>query len=175
MLITAIMAASVFSVALTAKSSGGTTDRKVIAGLATRQLSSQLKGYVTSYWDYTAGNWYTGCASPPCYNGVAGPSSTTGTPGQASWELTGAGGSSIADDCGTGAFAWPSCGTGAGGACYALQAGTHNLTGYLPAWFEAAPYCARVSYTVSSPASGGATFAGGYSPTVSISVNWTDP
>jgi prepilin-type N-terminal cleavage/methylation domain-containing protein len=68
--------------------------------------------------------------------------------GANSWSMTGG---SIVDSCGD---------------CYALTPGLHTLTGVLPAAFEAPPYNARVSYTV--------TMVGSI-PSVSITTVWTDP
>ncbi len=47
MLLVAVMASSVFSVALTAMSGGGQTMREFVADQASRQLSQTLKNYVT--------------------------------------------------------------------------------------------------------------------------------
>lgn len=168
-LLVAVMMASVMSAALSAKSSGGRSERKVIAGMATSQLSSQLSDFVTSYW---------------CYAAVPG-SPTCPAIGWAATGVTDIDGPMVTSACasGSGACTWswgnyPSgCGGGglpcitdsAGG--YALKAGVHTLTNFLPAWFEAAPYNARISYTVNVAAS----VSGGTSPTVSIAVNWTEP
>jgi len=55
--------------------------------------------------------------------------------------------------------------------CYALTAGSHTLTGVLPASFEAAPFNARVIYFVSVTD----TVNGRPVPSVSITTTWTDP
>ena len=59
--------------------------------------------------------------------------------------------------------------------CYALTAGSHTLTGILPATFEAAPFNARVIYFVSTTD----TITDGVNtrpiPSVSITTTWTDP
>lgn len=68
------------------------------------------------------------------------------------WGLTGVGG--ITDNC-----------PGGGTSCWALQNGTHTLTGVLPAAFEAAPFNARVSYYVTNT----------NPPSVTITTTWTEP
>lgn len=49
----------------------------------------------------------------------------------------------------------------------ALTPGTHVLTGFLPQWFEAGPFNARIQYTV-----GGAL---GTAQKIDITVNWDEP
>jgi hypothetical protein len=76
---------------------------------------------------------------------------------------------------GTGGNSWSMDGGGVNDTscvnCYALSAGSHVLTGILPAAFEAAPYNARVQYHV--------TYAGTVNgrpvPAVSITTTWTEP
>ncbi len=159
-MLTAVLVSAVFGVALTAKTSGGAAERKVVAGLAQRQLTSQLGNYVTAYWDYGTGTWLGG-TPPNNPTDIAGPSSLV--PGAASWYLSGAGGSTVEDDCGTGVY--PT-------SCYALQTGTHRLKRYLPAWFEAGPYNAQISYVVTPTANFGTA---GESPTIQVKVNWNEP
>jgi len=167
-LLVAVMMASVMSAALSAKSSGGRSERKVIAGMATSQLSAQLSNFITTYWDYTAGGWIATRRTD-----IDGPMTNAACPsgsGACTWAW-----GNYPDGCGvnvpcitdtiTGGV--PACAAN----CYALQVGLHTLTNYLPAWFEAAPYNARISYTVATAAS----MTGGVSPTVSIAVNWTEP
>ena len=55
--------------------------------------------------------------------------------------------------------------------CYALTAGSHTLTGVLPASFEAAPFNARVIYFVSTTD----TVNGRPVPSVSITTTWDEP
>ena len=112
MLITAFLVTSVFSIALTGKSSGAINDRKLLAAAGVRQVSAKLRNYVTADSIDSAIN-------------LPGPGN-----GANSWSMTSDG---VTDSCGN---------------CYALASGPHELTGVLPAWFEAAPYNARVSYTV---------------------------
>ena len=88
-----------------------------------------------------------------------------------------------ADETASGAFAGPGVGANSwsmdsGGVddtscanCYALSAGTHTLTGILPAGFEAAPYNARVIYHVTYAD----TVNGRPVPAVSITTTWAEP
>lgn len=100
-------------------------------------------------------------------NFVTGDPSNTVIPGPGggsnSWSMTGNG---ITDAC-----TCPSCTAN----CYALAAGSHSLTGVLPATFEAAPYNAKVMYFVSTTD----TISDGTNtrpiPSVSITTTWTDP
>lgn len=120
MLLTSIMVTSVFSVALTVKTGGSKSERKLKAAAGARQISAMLKNYVTGE---------TGTASTTNGNGtIAGPGV-----GANNWSITGNG---IVDAC-----------PGGGSSCYALAQGTHTLTGVLGT-FENAPYNARVSYFV---------------------------
>ena len=52
--------------------------------------------------------------------------------------------------------------------CYALQAGSHTLTGFLPGWFQAPPYSGSATYFVYYSGAGAP-------PWVNVTVNWTDP
>jgi hypothetical protein len=113
MLLTAIIASSVFSIALTSKRGSAKGLRKLIANQATHQLGEELKSYVAQQRS----------SLPTNMNGPASGAST--------WSLDGG----SVDDT--------SCTN-----CWALESGTHTLTGYLPGWFEAAPYYGRISYYV---------------------------
>ena len=136
MLITAFMVTSVFSVALTGKSSGAINDRKLLGAAGVRQVSAKLRNYVTG-----------DNIDAPGFN-LPGPGN-----GADSWSMTSDG---VVDSCGN---------------CYALSSGLHTLTGVLPSWFEAAPYGARVSYTVDNT-----VLAGGRPvPSVVITAVWVDP
>ena len=53
-LLTAIIVASVMSVALSSKSSSVKSDRKIIANEASRALTAMLKGYVTADYNQSA-------------------------------------------------------------------------------------------------------------------------
>jgi prepilin-type N-terminal cleavage/methylation domain-containing protein len=55
--------------------------------------------------------------------------------------------------------------------CYALTPGNHILTGVLSSEFEAPPYNARVSYTVTVID----TIKGRPVPAVSVTTTWTNP
>lgn len=143
MLLTAVMVSSVMSVALTAKRGEARNERKLVANQASRQLTASLKNYVTADSATTT---------------ISGPGTGTNK-----WGMTSAAGSGqVKDDCGSGV----SC---AANSCYALQAGSHTLCGFLPSWFEAAPYSAKIIYFVSYP--GGASSP----PQVNLTVDWTEP
>ena len=120
MLITAIVASSIFSMALSTKKSGTRGLRKLLAGQAARQVSETLKNYVS-------GDIAT-YASPI----IAGPSQGAAD----AWTMTKG---AVRDDCGTGSPPQT---------CYALAVGSHTLDNYLPAWFEGPPFNARVKYFV---------------------------
>ena len=152
----AIVAAGIFSVAVTGARSTVRIDHKTIAAASERSLSNQLKGFVTSYYDYSAGDFITTGVGE-----IAGPANSNLD--KTSWMWAGYGGTSIAD-----AMTAPAtCGT----QCYALAVGTHTLTGYLPSWFEAAPYKARISYYVLVPAGAPDQLA---VPYVSITTTWNE-
>lgn len=140
MLLTSVMVTSVFSVALTAKTGGTKSDRKIKAAAGARQIAAVLKNFVTG---------------DPASTLIAGPNAG----GANKWSLDGLG---TIDDT--------SCVN-----CYALAAGSHTLTGVLPATFEAAPFNARVTYFVSYTD----TITDGVNtrpvPSVSITSTWTDP
>ncbi|MBI3564678.1 MAG: hypothetical protein HY079_05730, partial [Elusimicrobia bacterium] len=149
MLISCIMVTAMFSVALTQKSGSGKSDRRVLANQGMAQITAMLKGFVT------------GCGCDPttgvCSNTngdctmLTGPN--TANAGVATWYMNGGG---ITDSMGN---------------VYALTYGTHILTGVLPAWFEAAPYTARVQYAVTNTQ----TVNGRPVPKVVVTVNWTEP
>lgn len=170
LLITSVMVGAVFSLALTNKQRTKVSDHRMIAAAAERQLSTQLKGFVTSYWDFSAGDWCTSVMADNCANvtQIAGPGVDNGgagvaQPGPGSWmwsRTPSPWGGDVSDSC---------------GACYALSYGTHTLTNYLPPWFEAAPYNARAEYfvdqTQTDTSSGGRLAA----PQVNVTVNWSEP
>lgn len=146
MLLTSIMVTSVFSVALTVKTGGSKGERKVKAAAGARQISAILKNFVTG---------------DPTNTTIPGPNAS----GTNKWSLDGMPGAGVAvtiDDT--------SCTN-----CYALTAGSHTLTGVLPATFEAAPFNARVIYFVTNTD----TITDGVNtrpiPSVSITTTWTDP
>lgn len=150
MLLSAIMVSSVFSVALTAKQSGGKGERKLLAGQVTKQMLGTLKNYQTSdYSSAQVASW------GPNANNAANRWSledNTVTP---------------AIDC---------VGPGHPANEYALRyvgAGTtHTVRGILPTWFEAAPFNATLRYYVN----GSRTSADGkVIPQISVTVDWTEP
>jgi len=145
MLLTSIMVTSVFSVTLTVKTGGSKGERKLKAAAGARQIAAQLKNYVTA----ELGTASTTLIPGPCV-GAAN-----------NWSISCNG---ITDAC-----------PGGGSSCYALSAGSHTLTGVLPASFEAAPYNAQVVYFVSVTD----TITDGTNirpvPSVSITTTWTDP
>lgn len=157
LLLSAIMVSSVMSVALTAKVSSGKADRKTLCSQEARRLSGDLKGFVTSYYDYN-----TNAFLPVAQMGaIAGPA-LPGSPGAASWQwasMPGPNGVNVVDSC------------NGSPPCYALSLGVHQLTNYLPGWMEGAPYNARAQYTVS----GGVGTGQLYAPSVDVSVTWDDP
>jgi len=148
MLLTAIMAGSMFSLALTARQGGARGFRKLVADQAARQLSEQLKSYVTI--DYAS---TSGIAGPGRGANKWSMNDTTVVP-------------NIQDDCGTGS--WPTD-------CYALALGNHNIKGYLPAWFAAAPYNATILYTVSSAESITYGTKTGNVLNVNVTTDWDEP
>ncbi len=147
MMLTAVMVGAVFSVAITGQQSGNKVDRHVIANQYSRHLSEALAAYVVDANSYTTANNAL----------IAGPASTT--PGTASWAINGTlgeDGRSVVDSM---------------GAVWALTPGNHILTGYLPLWFEGAPYNATISYLVTAKAVGGV----GVANQAQVHINWTEP
>lgn len=144
MLLTAIMAGSVFSIALTAKRSSGRGLRKLIADQASRQLSEQLKNYVTQ--DY----------SQSTIGGIDGPGGGTNKWSMVDATVT----PPITDTC-QGPPPLPNC--------YALYPGSHTLTGYLPVWFENPPFKARMQYWVKDQPVDGLNM-----PVIVITAKWDE-
>ena len=156
MLITAVIVTSVFSAAVTAKSGTGKNDRRLLASQAARNLSATLKLYVTGCsCDFTTGV----CDAASCAD-IPGPN-----PGNAANAF------SLTDDTKTPPI-HDSCDSScSGGAnCYALKLGAHCVTGLLPGWFEAAPYNARVRYTVTQSG----VVEGRVVPQVTLDVQWQE-
>jgi type II secretory pathway pseudopilin PulG len=153
MLISCIMVTAMFSVALTTKQGTGKSDRHLIASQAARQITSQLKGFVTG----------CGCNAISGVCSVAGNDCTmvlgpnTSRNGVATWYFNSP-------------TAVPPI-TDSMGDVYALTVGVHTISGLLPVWFEGAPYSARVIYTVTQLT----TVAGRPVPQVDVNVNWTEP
>jgi hypothetical protein len=171
LLISAVMVGAVFSMALTVKTGNIKSDHKVIAASAERELSTQLSAFVSTYWDYCTSNWAAGGSSEirgPASNAGAGTNSWVWANTPSPWGGTVADSVSAPASC-PGLYAL--C-AGAGGA-----AQTHTLTNYLPPWFEAAPYSARASYTVTAtpPAPGCPNTGRLTSPQVGVSVTWNEP
>lgn len=152
MLISCVMVTAMFGVALSTKRATGKSDRHLIAAQATRQITSQLKAYVTGCGCSTATNGTCSNLNNDCTL-MTGPN--TCRSGAATWYI-GCPSSTppIVDSRGD---------------VYALSAGLHVVTGLLPAWFEAAPYNASVQYTV--------TILGTTPPVpqVDVNVTWTEP
>lgn len=149
MLLTSIMVTSVFSVALTVKTGGVKSDRKLKAAAGARLVAAQLKNYVTGDPNSTAA-------------GLGGPNPLNA--GGNRWSINGATG----NDVGTIIDSQ--------GNVYALANGSHTLTNVMPSTFEAAPYNARVTYfvTTTDTISDGVNAARPL-PSVSITATWTDP
>jgi prepilin-type N-terminal cleavage/methylation domain-containing protein len=57
---------------------------------------------------------------------------------------------------------------------YALEPGSHTATGYLPGWFEAAPYNARAMWFVSCTGTCPPDPSAG-APWISVAVTWDEP
>lgn len=57
--------------------------------------------------------------------------------------------------------------------CYALSPGSHTITGFLPGWFEAAPYNATLTYFVAY--SQAYSVANGTVPWVNVTIDWQEP
>lgn len=157
MLISCIMVTAMFSVALTSRQGTGKSDRRLIAAQAARQVTSQLRAYVTG----CGCDVVTGACSSVNNDCTMMTGPNTSRSGVATWYFNSPTASPpVLDDQGD---------------VYALKAGpgglTHTITGMLPSWFEGAPYNARVTYRVTVPA----TFSGRPQPQVDVSVNWTEP
>ena len=168
MLVACVMVTAVFSVSLTTKRSGGKNDRSLIAAQAARQVSARLKNFVTG----CDCNITTGiCTAASCT--LQGPTPVAGV---ASWyfnyPLGGIFDCFYGADPGAAYFA----GCGAGTPTYALRVGVtgkgyHVISGLLPAAFEAAPFNARVVYSVTTPQLIGPRPV----PQVTVDVRWTEP
>jgi prepilin-type N-terminal cleavage/methylation domain-containing protein len=172
MLISAIMVTAMFGVAISQKVGTTSADHRLLADQAMRQVSSQLRGYVTGCGCSAASGT---CAAPGCTM-IAGPNAANGA-GVASWSYN-APSAGIVDNWTSGgacpAAVLGSCpGTGSGNSVWALANGAHVLSGVLPAWFEAAPYCARACYVVNTVQSIGPNSMPVQSAVVS--VNWAEP
>ena len=146
MLLVAIMASSVFSVAVSTRRGSDKSLKKLVADQSARQLTEMLKNYVTADQNTTL---------------IHGPANTTN-----SWSLNGAvgapvSGGGILDDCGTGTWS-------AANNCYALANGSHTLFGLLPTWFTQAPYNATITYFVWTQY----TLTAGPMPGVNVTVSW---
>jgi hypothetical protein len=146
MMLMAVMVSSVFSVVLSTKQTGGKSDRKLLAAQSSKELTAMLKGFVS---DPTA----RGFSEP-----IDGPNANHPSNKWALDDST----QSPPITCGLN-FAAPSV-------HYALAAGTHTVTGILPAWFEAAPYLATMKYYVNI-----SMVSGQELPEVAVDVNWTEP
>ena len=168
MLITSVIVTSVFSAAITAKSSAGKNDRRLIASAAARNLSAMLKRYVTGCdCDVATGACSTAPGPGECpVNDAAagafrGPNPGNGVNQFSLTDLT-VPPNGVRDSCDA------NCGAAAN--CYALKQGPHCVQGLLPDWFEAAPYNARVRYTVTNSAN----IEGRPLPQVDVDVRWDE-
>lgn len=156
LLISCVMVTAVLASSLTAKTSSGLADRKMVAAETIREVSSQLHGYVT------------GCNCVPntgvCQNGggagdcnpVTGPwGPNTARAGVATWYFN-APGAGIVDSQGD---------------VWALKNGLHTITGILPNWFSGAPYNAVLTYNVTQRSA----YGGRSVQQADVNVTWTDP
>lgn len=144
MMLMAVMVSSVFSVVLSTKQTGGKADRKLVAGQSSKELSTLLKGFVS---DPSA----RGIGEP-----IDGPNANNAVN---KWALE--------DATQTPPIACSHSSLGANH--YALAAGTHTVTGFLPAWFEQAPYAAVLKYYVNVSVVNGQDV-----PQVSVQIDWTE-
>lgn len=170
LLVSAIIATAVMSVALTAKMNGGQNgknDRREIAGQAVKNVSAALRNFVSGCCDVYSG-CVIGSGLPYSCLPIRGPN------------LLGAYGGWTFD--GYPLAAGPVGDPGFAGRYALLASATpHNLTNVLPSWFTSAPYNAQLSYTV-NPGGVGYTLPAAatyptnkFMPQVSIQVNWTEP
>lgn len=153
MLISCIMVTAMFGVALTSKQSSGKNDRRLLAAQAARQITSQLRSYVTG----CGCNPSTGDCSACSTSTLTGPN--TANAGVATWYMNGGG---ISDSRGN---------------VYALACGVHVLTGggIIPPNLQNPVFNTSVSYTVTYPGGCPATVTTASSPQVDVNVNWTEP
>ncbi|NNN05871.1 MAG: hypothetical protein HKL90_08225 [Elusimicrobia bacterium] len=170
LLLSAIIATAVMSVALTAKMNGGQNgknDRHEIAGQAVKNVSAALRSFVSGCCDVSADCKAFSPATPYTCWPLHGPN-TAGADG--GWTFNGY------------AMASGVVGDPSYAGRYALLSGTHMLTNVLPAWFTAAPYNAQLSYKVDASAGVGVIYSlpatypsTPVMPQVNISVTWTEP
>jgi prepilin-type N-terminal cleavage/methylation domain-containing protein len=151
MLISSIMVTAMFGVALSQKVGTTQGDHRLYADQAIRQVSSQLRAYVTGCGCSAATGSCSSSGIPNDCTMILGPN--TANAGPATWFFNSP---SVTDSMGN---------------VWALTNGTHVLTGVLPAWFEAAPYNARVSYVVTTVE----TINGRPVQSAAVSANWTEP
>ena len=142
MLLTSIMVSSVFSVALTAKQSGGKAERRLMATQVNRQMTGMLRNFVTA--DNSASS-------------LPGPNA-----GVNRWSMDNAAATPPINDT--------SCLN-----CYALDPGSHTVTGILPSWFAGPPFNATLEYYVAGTVAANPPLTATTSPSVNVTVNWTEP
>jgi type II secretory pathway pseudopilin PulG len=176
-LLASVIVTSVFSVVLTSKADNGQNgrnDRHQIAGQAIKDVSSALRNFVTGCCDVSTGTCVTGAGLAWSCDNVPGPNKNNGT---LTWSFDQY---LLATGPTTDSFGAPTGGTSN---TYALKAGTHYLSGLLPAWFTSAPFNAQVSYTVSAGAATSwqatapiaTSFPTPTIPQVNVNVTWTEP
>lgn len=157
MLISCIMVTAMFGVALTSKQSSGKNDRRLLAAQATRQITSQLRNFVTACGCSPVSGDCSACSTST----LTGPN--TANAGVATWYMNGGG---ISDSMGN---------------VYALKCGQHVLTGtgIIPPNLQNPAFNASVTYTVTYPPyTVGACSASvdvNAAPQVVVNVNWTEP
>lgn len=154
MLISSIMVTAMFGVALTSKQSSGKNDRRLLASQAARQITSQLRSYVTG----CGCNPSTGDCSACNTSLLSGPNTANGA-GAASWYMNGGG---ITDSRGN---------------VYALACNNHVLTGagIIPPNLQDPIFNASVSYNVTYPGGCPTSVSATSAPKVDVTVNWTEP
>jgi prepilin-type N-terminal cleavage/methylation domain-containing protein len=163
MLISAIMVTAMFGVGLTSKQGTGKSDRHLIAAQAARQVTSQLRNYVTGCGCGMGGVWEIPAESclvpsvPGACSLLLGPN--TSNSGYQTWYFNAPTATPPIID--------------SQGPVYALAPGTHTITGLLPSLFAGAPYNAVVDYYVSFTP--GLMTLSTSTPRVDVSVIWTEP
>ncbi|MBI5210544.1 MAG: hypothetical protein HY927_11290 [Elusimicrobia bacterium] len=157
MLLVAVVAGSVFSIALTTRRSSGRSMRRLAADQAALQLNQRLKSFITQ-------DTNTGVS----VLNLTGPGS-----GASTWSLDDA----VVDDRGDSFVPGAGCtGGGVCNNCYALSLGTHCVRGILPLWLSGPPFNASIRYVVKHVANASNfTLDKTSVPVVEVYVDWTEP